>query len=415
MNTTKVLNVYETFAGIGAQHKAISNIDKNKEFFNVIQTSEWDARAIMAYAQIHNKNKFERELQKVSKWSEEEINGYLNERTFSLNSKVPGKLTRKDRGFKNTLIASSIANNNYPDITRVQGEQVSGIDLLTYSFPCQGLSIANMGRDKGMNEAADSTSNLIWQIYRILEDAKSKEIELPKYLLMENVKNILSEKHKPDFDRWIDVLGGFSYTTYVFKLNAFDHGALQRRERVFAISVKDHDRKWQKGELKKLLDEEYGVALSIDERKAMYNKILSTSNDQEDELLMARPKDTPSRVKMMNENHNLHFSKRKWQKGREFTFNTLTTKQDRHPNIGMIDLPETLWEEGFLKSRFITNSEAYQIMGFTANDFRSVKPMLINGHLNKESLYRQAGNSIVVQVLESIFKFIRDLEAGDHE
>ena len=345
----------------------------------------------------------------------EKINQYILKRTFSLNSKTPGNPIRKDLWFKKNLVAANITNNNFPDITKVQGDKLKNIDLLTYSFPCQGLSIANMGRDKGIKKDSSSTSNLIWQVYRILGDAKNKNIELPKYLLMENVKNILGPKHKGSFKRWKKVLQDFNYSTYTFILNSFKHRSLQRRERVFAISIKNHYRKWSDEDLKLLIENKYGKSWNKEERKNLYKKIINSPNIKKDELILARVNNTKSRRKMEKENHNLDPLKRKWQKGREYTFNTLTTKQDRHPNVGMIKLPEKLWEKGYLKNRFITNREAYQIMGFTSDDFLNVKTLLLEGVLTKESLYRQAGNSIVVQVLEDIFNFIKDLERGKYE
>ena len=410
MDKTKVIRVFETFAGIGAQHKAITNISGN--FFEVVQTSEWDVRAVLAYSQIHNKKKFDKKLIEVSKWTEEKINKYLFKRTFSLNSKRPGKIIRKDINFKRNVVAASIVNNNFPDITRVQGEQLENIDLLTYSFPCQGLSIANMGRAKGIKRDSDSTSNLIWEIHRILTDASKKNIELPKYLIMENVKALLSKQHIDDYKEWLGFLSDLGYKTNTIVLNGFEHGALQKRERVFGISIMD-GKNWTDKEFKEMFLNKYKNTLSKDKREIKYKNILSSSNGKNDELADATPNNTPSRVKMGKENKDL--IKRQWVKGKEFTFNTLTCKQDRHPNIGMIDLPSQLQKKGKLDKRFITPREGYQIMGFKSSDFSRVKVKYDEGLITKESLYRQAGNSIVVSVLEDVFKFITDYEKGKYE
>jgi len=186
VNKTNILNtikVFETFAGIGAQHKAIKNSKVNME---VIGTSEWDVRAIVAYAQMHNKTKFNKELIKVRKWSEEMVKDYFSSRVFSLNSKKPSNILRKPREFQNNVIAANIANNNFPNIKQLKAKDIKGTNLLTYSFPCQGLSIANMGRAKGIKPNSDSTSNLIWEIKRLLDDVVNNNAELPNYLLMEN-------------------------------------------------------------------------------------------------------------------------------------------------------------------------------------------------------------------------------------
>lgn len=410
---TKVIRVYETFAGIGAQHKAITNIDKTGKHFKVVQTSEWDARAVIAYSQIHHKHEFDKKLIQVQTWDEQKLNKYLFERTFSLNSKVPGNTLRKDLNFKQNLVAASIVNNNYPDINKVMGEQLIGIDLLTYSFPCQGLSIANMGRDKGIKEDAKSTSNLIWQIRRILLDADEKGIQLPKYLLMENVKNLLSKKHMPDYERWLKFLEEIGYTTNTVVLNGIEHGALQKRERVFALSILDKNLRMTNEEFKKLITTHYSNKLTTQERKEKYFEILNSSDGERDEILDAIPKNTKSRRKMAEENNDLFL--REWSKNNEWIFNTLTTKQDRHPNVGMITLPKNMQKKDQLTKRFITYREAYQIMGFTSEDFSRVKGKYLEGLITKESLYRQAGNSIVVNVLEDIFKLIKDIEGGKYE
>ncbi|WKX02774.1 DNA (cytosine-5-)-methyltransferase [Candidatus Mycoplasma mahonii] len=413
MNKTEVifpLKVYETFAGIGSQHKALTSIDKSKKYFKVIKTSEWDAMAIIAYAQIHNKIKFEKKLHKINKMNEKDVLEYFNDKTFSLNSKTPANITSKNIDFLRNLMAANIANSNYPDIANTSGKLLTDVDLLTYSFPCQGLSIANMGRDKGMNEKSQSTSSLIWQIRRMLLEAIDNNIELPKYLLMENVKHILSKKHKDDYLRWVKFLKELGYITKTIVLNGLNHGALQRRERVFAISVLNWTNDMSDKEFKDNFDDKYNNTLSIKQRKKMYYEILSSSDEFKDEINSATPNPTSSRLKMVDENCDL--MDREWRKGLEYTFNTLTTKQDRHPNIGMIKLNNPI---NAMKKRFITPREGYQIMGYDNEDFSAVKIKYDEGHITKEALYRQAGNSIVVSVLEDIFKYIKDIEWGRHE
>ena len=402
---TTPLKVFETFAGIGAQHKAITN----KELpFEIIKTSEWDARAIIAYAQIHHNAKFNSELVKISKWNLSEVNNYLLGKVFSLDSKKPARIISKPLEFKQILIAANIVNNNLSDINKINGKELKGIDLLTYSFPCQGLSIANMGRGRGMKQDSDSTSNLIWQIHRIIEEAAKSKIELPKYLIMENVKNLLSKKHINDYKEWKEFLLSKGYITYTVKLSGIDFSSLQRRERIFGISIKTKIKNWDTDDqLKELLINKYGNKINdLAKREQHYRDILNTSNLKERKE--ATPNDTKSRIRMAIENHNL--LTRKWANNYEWTFNTLTTKQDRHPNIGMIK--NNFEIQGKLNHRFITPREAYQIMDFTVEDFEKVNELYEKNILTKESLYRQAGNSIVVSVLEAIFNFIYDYERG---
>ena len=415
VDKTKVISVFETFAGIGAQYKAIKNIDPKQKYFRVVKTSEWDARSIISYALIHHGREFNSKLKQISKWDDQAVNSFLSGNTYSLDSKKPASIVRKDREFKNNLIAATISNHNIPDITTVNGRELQDINLLTYSFPCQGLSIANMGRGRGIKESSDSTSKLIWEIKRILSEAIKAKILLPKYLLMENVVTLLNKNNIYDYEKWVKFLEHIGYKTYTLKLNGLDFGSIQKRSRIFAISIKSTTKKkWTDIELEKLLIEKYGMTLGIGARKKQYYRILSSSDKHFDEINQAIPNNTPSRIKMRNNNFNLYNWNNQTPKNK-YIFRTLTCKQDRHPNIGMIPLSKNNinHKNGKLNARFITNREAYMIMGFESRDFDKVKKK--NKIITNESLYRQAGNSIIVQILEALFNFINDYERGKYE
>lgn len=129
---------------------------------------------------------------------------------------------------------------NYGDISKVL--KLDYADMWTYGFPCQDISVA--GKQAGIKR--DTRSGLLYQVQRLLETAYQYN-ELPKYLIMENVKNLVSKKFKADFDSWLDYLDEIGYNNYWQVLNAKDYGIPQNRERVFCISIrKDID----KGEFK---------------------------------------------------------------------------------------------------------------------------------------------------------------------
>ncbi|TCG10609.1 DNA (cytosine-5-)-methyltransferase [Mycoplasma marinum] len=401
----------ETFAGIGAQHKAITNIKgQTHNKFKVTKTAEWDARAVIAYSLIHHKYDVENVLKKNKLETEEKINKWLLDRTFSLNSKTPGHVIRKPLNFKKRLAAASITNRNNPDITKVKGSDIRDVDLLTYSFPCQGLSVANMGRAKGIKRDADSTSNLIWQIGGILQEAKDNDQQLPKYLLMENVRDLLNKKHLEDYEEWKNLLkDSLGYDTFTFQLRADNFGMVQTRKRVFGISILNPNKEWTQEMIQEMLDGQKYV-LNKEESVKEIKKILNFNLNNKtliEEYKHAVPNNTKSRVKMAKENKDLT------KKGMT-RINTLTTKQDRHPNVGMIPYKNNF--EGKLDYRFITPREAYQIMGFDSKDFDKVRDeWLVNKTLTKESLYRQAGNSIAVKVLEAVFKVIDQIEKREND
>ena len=121
---------------------------------------------------------------------------------------------------------------NYGDISKV--EKLDYADFWTYSFPCTDISIA--GKQAGIIQG-QTRSGLLYEVQRLLEISKQHN-ELPKFLMLENVKNLVSKKFKPQFDDWLKWLNELGYNTYYKVLNAKDYGVPQNRERVFAISVR---------------------------------------------------------------------------------------------------------------------------------------------------------------------------------
>ncbi len=170
-----MLKVIELFAGLGSQRKALENLKIEHE---VVAISEIDKYAIKVYETLYGKT------------------------------------------------------NNMGDITKI--EKLPKADLWTYSFPCTDISLS--GRMLGLEKGSGTRSALLWEVQRLLE--KSKESgELPKYLLLENVKNLVSRKFKPYFDEWLSYLEGLGYKNYYKVLNAKDYGIPQNRERVFCVSI----------------------------------------------------------------------------------------------------------------------------------------------------------------------------------
>ena len=104
------------------------------------------------------------------------------------------------------------------------------VDLIMHGSPCQDFSIA--GKGKGGNEGSGTRSSLMYETVRIVSSLK------PKYVLWENVKNLLSEKHRYNFDMYLDKMEELGYRNYYQVLNAKDYGVPQNRERVFTVSIR---------------------------------------------------------------------------------------------------------------------------------------------------------------------------------
>lgn len=198
---------------------------------------------------------------------------------------------------------------NYGDISKV--DKLDYADLWTYGFPCQDISVA--GKQAGINK--HTRSGLLYEVERLLEKSKECE-ELPKYLMLENVKNLVGKKFKAQFDEWIQRLDELGFNTYWQVLNAKNYGIPQNRERVFAISIrKDIDTGYVfpepfelKIRLKNILEKEVDEKYYLSEK--VIDKITNSKFNQEKvriqrteicDTLLARDYKDPKCVKIPNE------------------------------------------------------------------------------------------------------------------
>ena len=158
---------------------------------------------------------------------------------------------------------------NLGDITKVDENSLpKDIDLITYGFPCQDISLA--GKQKGLfhDDGSKTRSGLFFEALRIIEATK------PKIAIAENVKNLTGKKFKEQFELVLKSLEEAGYSNYWKVLNAKDYGIPQNRERVFIISIrKDIDKGFEfpepfplKLRLKDMLDDE------VDEKFYLSNK-----------------------------------------------------------------------------------------------------------------------------------------------
>lgn len=123
---------------------------------------------------------------------------------------------------------------NLGDISKI--EKLPKADMWTYSFPCTDISLS--GRMKGLEKGSGTHSSLLWEVQRLLEVSKAND-ELPKYLLLENVKNLISKKFKPYFDEWCRYLKSLGYKNFYKVLNGKNYNVPQNRERIFLLSIRN--------------------------------------------------------------------------------------------------------------------------------------------------------------------------------
>lgn len=146
--------------------------------------------------------------------------------------------------FDKYAIASynAVHGTSFPtmDITKVHAEDLNICDtevftyLLTYSFPCTDLSVA--GKQAGMKKGSGTRSGLLWEVERILKEIRDGGGELPQILFMENVPQVHANANMEDFQNWIDFLTSLGYVSYWQDLNAKNYGVAQNRERCFMFS-----------------------------------------------------------------------------------------------------------------------------------------------------------------------------------
>lgn len=350
------IKVIELFAGVGSQAMALRNIGIDYE---VIGISEIDKFAIKSYEAIH------------------------------------GKV------------------HNFGDISKM--EELPYCDLLTYSFPCQDLSIA--GHRKGISE--DTRSGLLLEVERLLLKTKENGT-LPKYLLLENVKNLVGKKFIKDFERWLNFLNSLGYYSNWEVLNAKDYGIPQNRERVFVVSsLENMHYKFPKpvelkSKMKDLLEEK------VDDKYYLSEKYLKCFSDMKNRNGFTRgERFNPRKIEECNtafaittragsrptDNFIMQLGNLKNtesfggnpQTGRVYSPDGISPCLNTMQGGGLE--PKILQSEDY-KIRKLTPLECWRLMGFSDNDYYAAKSVGISD----AQLYKQAGNSIVVTVLEAIFR-----------
>lgn len=249
---------------------------------------------------------------------------------------------------------------NYGDISKI--EKLDYADFWTYSFPCQDISVA--GKQAGIKKGK-TRSGLLYEVERLLE--KSKECgELPKYLMLENVKNLVGKKFKAQFEEWIQRLDELGFNTYWQVLNAKNYGIPQNRERVFAISIR------------KDIDTGYEFPAGFDNGKRLKD-ILEIEVDK----------------KFYMSNKAIEKMKRNKTGMIENGICPTLTTELAH-GTGKNLYPKLSKQIGY---RQLTPLESWRLMGFADEQFYKAEKVNSNSQL-----YKQAGNSIVVDVLYYLFK-----------
>lgn len=230
----KPIRLISLFSGYDSQALALKYLSINFEHY---KTCEWAVKSIQALKDLHFKDDT---IDYSKNLIQSEIIDYLTNKGISVNYNEP--MTReqikrlgeqKQRQIYNNIKAS----HNLVNIQQVKASdlEIVNVDkycyLMTYSFPCQDLSKAGLG--KGMEKGSGTRSGMLWEVERILDECEN----LPQILIMENVPDVIGSKNIIHFAKWLEKLEKLGYHCYWQVLNAKDFGVPQNRERCFMVSL----------------------------------------------------------------------------------------------------------------------------------------------------------------------------------
>lgn len=233
---TKPIRMIELFAGYGSQSLSMRYLGVDFEHYRIC---EWATKSIQAYNDLH--------IRDYTDYSQgmraEEVVDKLFNYGISMNYNEPmtfDQIKRKGEKWCREVYNNIIATHNLVNIASAKAKDLNIVDtdkfeyIMTYSFPCQDLSLA--GRLGGMSKDSGTRSGMLWQVERLLEECQELG-ELPQCLLMENVPQVIGNGNIEDFKEWMKKLEILGYTNYVEVLNAKNFGIPQNRERCFMVSI----------------------------------------------------------------------------------------------------------------------------------------------------------------------------------
>lgn len=321
---------------------------------------------------------------------------------------------------------NAIHNTNFEPQDIREWDKDIEVDLIMHGSPCQDFSVA--GKGAGGDEGSGTRSSLMYETIRIVNKLK------PKYVIWENVKNLLSKKHKHNFDKYVNIMLEGGYNSYYQVLNAKDYGIPQNRERVFTISIRqDVDMGYtfpKKQELKlklkdmleKNVDDKYYISdkmmqyiiskddkYKVNEQKLVINRDIACSKTTREGNTRADTTDyicdeAPNNYNLLLIKNNTKKGYLEAKEGDGIDLDHINS--NTHRGRVQKDMIQTLSAQNDkgtvlsdLRIRKLTPKECWRLMGFNDIDFEKAEKVNSN-----TQLYKQAGNSIVVNVLEGILK-----------
>lgn len=358
-----MLRVFEAFSGVGAQHMALRNLKKEYE---IVATSDIDTNAILSYYYVHsNKNNIKKMI------PIDDMIDYLKKRGIGNID----KLKKNDKEKIIELYKATVNCNNLGDISKIDPKEIPEHDIFTYSFPCQDIS--SVGTRKGLSKGSGTRSSLLWECKKIIEAKK------PKYLILENVKNLTTGKNKENFEIWLNYLKEQGYENYWKIFDAQNYGIPQRRPRVIVVS------KLGKSHIDLIKD-----------NKMKNKKIKDIIDVNEQTWIEFKPK---AEIKgNIEEGECLFLDDRDWKMNGVMISKVCSTQRAGRTGLKLIKK-----NQGKLYERKLNALECCRLMGYSDKDYWNMK----KGNLSDGVIMKICGNSIVVNVLENVFMNIFEEES----
>lgn len=412
-------------SGYGSQALALKYLGVEFEHWKIC---EWATKSIQAYKDLHFENDNTDYSQDIDK---DTLIDILYELGISSNYNSP--MTKKQIQRLNDDTLRKIYNNIFATHNLVNIQQIKGEDLcvedtdkftylLTYSFPCQDLSLA--GKGKGMSDTS-TRSGMLWEVERILTECKELGT-MPQILLMENVPQVHGVDNVEYFNKWQLRLEELGYKNYWQDLIATDYGIPQTRNRCFMVSILgDFNYTFPKPiplklKLKDMLED------NVDEKyylsDDLMNHIQKTAEEHEEytqydryngdlEMWCRVWKDKSPTLNTKCQDTKIYVknaTKKGYLEAHEGDGIDISSRMEYHRGTVQKGKTQTLTTMGGenngvvlndLRIRKLSPRECWRLMGVKDEDYLKCAK-----NQSDSSLYHLAGDSIVVNVLMAIFK-----------
>lgn len=366
MNKIRIATV---FSGIGSIEFAFRRLGIDNDIVFACDNGERDIEYDISY-----------EFAKIKS-----LSGPVEKRDYV--EKLYNEKTRKHNFVMDSYLANYHVNNDlfFQDIKLLDGIDFEGkVDLLVGGSPCQSFS--QVGTQMGLD---DTRGTLFYEFARIVKETN------PKVFIYENVRNMLKHNHG---NTWKVIKSVFDYLDYNIDfnvLNAVDFGIPQKRNRLFVIGIRK-----ELNILPKLPNEHNSKnALVMQDFLLSHCGYGGLTFDKNGDLIFDNSKKDiiPDKYFLSDavRDYVMSGGTKNWYQKVEIDLPIARTLLKTMGNCHRAGVDNYITENG--KIRMLTEREAHRLMGYT-DDYKIV--------VSNSQAYKQAGNSIVVDVLMSLVKYL---------